>query len=268
LRHLTYDSSEDNHNFTKLTSLANALQMSLIQFVTAIQAHDWKTRYRKTFVIAALSNGELQRHFAPHRRQFLCILKAQPSDPDAESDLEGLADTLDFQTSKPPILLVATFANFLHAYGCISSTTISPNMLAYIDYDPPHLCSPHGTSLPGLRQAIERYKLSTAANGFYHKIGGTVTSVNIAFEPGKVKSKSGIPFTEKDRLTLMATCTTGDVNSSRQMEGFVDLKTGVAKLKDTSGGIIYELWTTPWGIAGQEIQGEGKHSGYYILYWV
>jgi len=38
--------------------LANTLEKNLLQFVTEIQANDWKIRYRKTFVIAAFINGQ------------------------------------------------------------------------------------------------------------------------------------------------------------------------------------------------------------------
>lgn len=47
----------DQHNLSKLTSLAASLQLSFIQFVTAIPAYNWKARNRKTFVIAAYTNG-------------------------------------------------------------------------------------------------------------------------------------------------------------------------------------------------------------------
>lgn len=89
----------------------------------------------------------------------------------------------------------------------------------------------------------------------------------MALEPKGLASKSSLPFKEKDQLTLTVTCTDGDGNPPWDMEGSLDTKTGVGKLKSASGNIIYELWTTPWGITGQKIRGEAKHLGYFVLHW-
>ena len=55
---LVLTNSQDQYNFETLNGLANTLDLTLIQFVTAIQANDWKIRYHKTFVIAAFVNGQ------------------------------------------------------------------------------------------------------------------------------------------------------------------------------------------------------------------
>lgn len=108
----------------------------------------------------------------------------------------------------------------------------------------------------------------TVVKGFYHKTSGSVVAHEIALEPNGLSGKSS-PLTLKDcnRFTLTATVSDGDGNTPWEMNGFIDLKTGVGKLKDARGLIMYELWTTPWGLTGQKIRGQGKHLGYFVLHW-
>jgi len=237
----------DQDNFLKLTSLANSLQLSLIQFVTAIPAYDWKARYRKTFIVAAYTNS-------------------QPLSQGSEDDLERFSETLSFDHTNPPLLHLAARANLLYTYACMSYSKASPHPLQSSDYDGPHLTT-SSTPLPGLRQGVERFTSRIAISGVYRKASGGASQMQMAFEPIGLASKSRIPFTDKDLLTLDATVSDGDGNPPWEMSGSIDRNTGVGKLKTTSG-MVYDIWVTPWGLTGQKIRGEGKHLGYFVLHWV
>ncbi|KAF8531919.1 hypothetical protein JB92DRAFT_1950277 [Gautieria morchelliformis] len=234
----------DQHNFSKLTSLANALQLSLIQWVTAIQAHDWEARYCKTFIVAAYTNS-------------------QPLYPECHNDVEKLSETLCFEDSRPPLLLLASRANLLYTYACMSDPEASPPVLQSRDYDEPHLTS-RGTTLPGLRQAVERFTGRVATRGFYRKANGDTSSMEMNFDAVGLDTKSRLPFSDK-HLTLEALVSGGE-HKAWQMSGSISRKTGVGKLK-TNSGLVYDIWVTPWGVTGQKIRAEGKRLGVFVLHW-
>lgn len=190
---------------------------------------------------------------------------AHPIYPESASDLEKFSETLSFDRTNPPLLLTAARANLLYTYACMSYSKASPRPLQSSDYDEPHLTS-NSSSLPGLRQGIERFTRRIAINGFYRKTTGEVSPMRVAFDPIGLASKSRLPFTDRDLLTLNATVSDGDENPPWEMSGSIDRNTGIGKIKTTSG-MVYDIWVTPWGLTGQKVRGESKHLGYFVLHW-
>ena len=196
---------------------------------------------------------------------FNIFLSAQQVSLSSAEDLERFSETLNFDHTNPPMLLIAARANLLYAYACMSYSKTSPHPLQSSNYDGLHLTTSN-VSLPGLRQGIERFTRRIVIDGFYRKASGGISPMQVAFEPIGLASKSRIPFMEKDHLTLNATVSDGDENPPWEMSGSIDRNTGVGKIRTTSG-MVYDIWVTPWGLTGQKVRGEGKHLGYFVLHW-
>ncbi|GJJ09813.1 hypothetical protein Clacol_004037 [Clathrus columnatus] len=228
----------DNRNLTKLEAVAKARDLSFIQFVARIPAYNWKLRYIKTFVVAA-------------------YVHAQTSYIKNEDDLAALAETLNFDNDGSP-LLSATHANFIYIYGCFAESQPPVFPITSYDYDTPHLTIPHGhgIKMPGVRQAIERFKTARLKlQGFYRKSSGEISPMKIDIEPQGLASKHTLPFLDRTLITMNATVTDG--TSTWRMEGSIDQDTGTGTLKS---GVTYKLWVTPWAIIGEKTHTESsKH---------
>ncbi|KAF8516557.1 hypothetical protein BU17DRAFT_92649 [Hysterangium stoloniferum] len=127
----------------------------------------------------------------------------------------------------------AAHDNSLSTYACFTWTDVPPLPLSSLDYDPPyHSFSSRSLSVPGLRQAAERYKSSMPMKGTYLKTNGDELKMTMQFEP-KVNTKGlanklSLPFTDK-HLALTATVSDDEGNPSCGMEGSVNLETGRAR---------------------------------------
>jgi len=237
-------------NFPTLVALAETLNMTFLQFVATIPANDWKVRSQKTFLMAAYVN-------------------TQPLYPEIEQDIESVVESINFSDVSSSPAFDAAHENFLYTYACFKWTDVPPLPLPSLSYDPPHHSHIFRSwSVPGLRQATERYRSSMPMKGTYRKTNGDESKMTMKFEPGVdakgLSSKLSLPFADK-LLPLTATVSDSEGNPPWQMEGSVNFETGRGTMKSQKG-MVYTLRTTPWGIVGEKLW-EEKHLGYFVLQW-
>lgn len=236
----------DKHNFSKLESLAKLKHLSFVGFVAQIPAYNWKLRYLKTFVVAA-------------------YVHCQTSYIKDDDDLTALAQTLSFEEDESP-LLNATQVNFIYTFGCFTNPTLSHCSITSADYDPPHISLSHGqgTKLPGVRQAVDRFKTSRILlKGFYRKVTGETSPMTLDIEPQGLAKKSALSFLDRSIITMNATVS--DEDRFWKMEGTINQETGTGVMKT---GVTYKLSIVPWGVVGEKIHTDScRHLGYFVLQW-
>lgn len=230
-----------------------------------IPAYNWKLRYIKTFVIAAYVHGMFISPSQKKNSSFSEYNTGQTSYVKNDDDLSALAETLAFEDDESP-LLTATHVNFIYIFGCFAKTKPPLYPIASVDYDPPHisLSHGHGTKLPGVRQAVDRFKTARLTlQGFYRKVTGETSPMTIDVEPQGLTSKLPLPFLDRSIITMNATVSND--NSSWKMEGTLNQDTGTGTLKS---GVTYKLSVTPWGVVGEKVHPEScRHLGYFVLHW-
>lgn len=180
-----------------------------------------------------------------------------------EDDLSALAETLNFDGAESS-LVTATHVNFIYIFGCFAEPKPPLYPITSFDYDAPHLTLSHGLKLPGVRQAVDRFKTTRIKlQGLYRKANGETLSMKMDVEPRGLASKVPLPFLDRNLITMKATVS--DDKSSWGMEGHIDQDTGTGILKSR---VTYKLSITPWGVVGEKVHTDnGKHLGYFVLHW-